>query len=1142
MLKKYFISVFICCLALSAKSQQTSITIYPDSVLHPISPYIYGVNGNYSDESVKSIRQGGNRWTGYNWENGLSNAGSDYYNQSDSYLLTGIPASLQSQSGIVATYNHDIAKTYNQFFLTTIPAAGYVAATSGIATKAPSSCWNKVQFSKPSAYSKSPDLTDGVVYIDEYLNYLKTTQGLASKGGINAYSIDNEPELWNKTHPMLHPSILKMKELFSTTLSAATTIKGIDSTALVFGPAFANWYGMSSLNSNDNNWNQNIPKYGWFLALYLDSMKINSDKVGKRLVDVVDFHWYPEAQGDDNVKIVNTSGGTEPITQTAIKARLQAPRSLWDETYIEKSGLLSGQPLKVLKRIQASIDTWNPGTKIGITEYRYGREDHFSGGLALADALGVFGRQNVFCANKWYATGSTIFETFSQSAFDLYTNYDNNYSMFGNISIPTLNRSNDTISSFASIDKNNRLHIVTINKIAKTVTANMSLINGKYIYASVYGFDSANATIAQRDSIKTINNFNSCSYNLPAYSALHFIFEPLKMPAVVSAYTDTINDKLITILFSKSLKENILPTSALTLTGKSGLMPIDIAKIDSNRITLQLSNTIDLTDTSLYLSISDILTDTNNFIIKGLKDIKIANKLKGSTPELLRAELTNDGKTIMAVFSKNINSETNNFSISTSQSSFTPTSILISTDTLFLSLPQRLSIIDTIKGSYNSGSINFTDKSTITDIAEFAVSNFGPIKPLAITNTSILNSGFSIQLNTDNNISPLSQLKDFTITINGDTVNYTAILNSSTLTFNLDNKIEFGNTIVLSYKDNGQIRSLKGAYLTDFSQSLINTVSQEASRVTLPGRVEGENTYYKVGSMYTTANASSSNGNYLVIKPLDKIGYRIAVSKDTIFTLRFKYACADLMKIKVTISDSISSTIDTLIIARTANFAKFLDYGITRHLKKGNFIIEFSPISYQFNLDFIDFIEGIHIPPANLISTNIASNGQLISTEFNGFIASDPKVSNFRLTVDGTVLPIKSISVSNSTVLKFVLSDTIFHLQIVNLELVDSTITISNGGHLALFNQNISNGSMMIKTEVPIQSLYYITLLHQTQLSHNLPSSATIFIYNTLGVKIMEASAANQLISLDGITSGCYFFVAINHGETIYQNKFVLTK
>ena len=56
-----------------------------------ISPYIYGVNeygntNNLRNVTAGAVRQGGNRYTGYNWETNYSNAGHDWINSSDTNI------------------------------------------------------------------------------------------------------------------------------------------------------------------------------------------------------------------------------------------------------------------------------------------------------------------------------------------------------------------------------------------------------------------------------------------------------------------------------------------------------------------------------------------------------------------------------------------------------------------------------------------------------------------------------------------------------------------------------------------------------------------------------------------------------------------------------------------------------------------------------------------------------------------------------------------------------------------------------------------------------------------------------------------------------------------------------------------------
>src|SRR5690349_10276457 len=69
----------------------------------PISPYVYGSNADLTgSENFPSRRSGGNRMTGYNWENNFSNAGSDWVHSSDNYLVSSLSAAQQKVPGVCA--------------------------------------------------------------------------------------------------------------------------------------------------------------------------------------------------------------------------------------------------------------------------------------------------------------------------------------------------------------------------------------------------------------------------------------------------------------------------------------------------------------------------------------------------------------------------------------------------------------------------------------------------------------------------------------------------------------------------------------------------------------------------------------------------------------------------------------------------------------------------------------------------------------------------------------------------------------------------------------------------------------------------------------------------------------------------------
>ena len=130
-------------------------TINTHAQRHAISPYIYGTNQNMTGtERFTVFRQGGNRMTGYNWENNFSHAGSDWYHSNDNYLtwVVGIPSSQERIPGIVVTRFTDQNNISNAKSLVTLQMAGYVARdgrqTVTEAQTAPSVRWREVKFRK----------------------------------------------------------------------------------------------------------------------------------------------------------------------------------------------------------------------------------------------------------------------------------------------------------------------------------------------------------------------------------------------------------------------------------------------------------------------------------------------------------------------------------------------------------------------------------------------------------------------------------------------------------------------------------------------------------------------------------------------------------------------------------------------------------------------------------------------------------------------------------------------------------------------------------------------------------------------------------------------------------------------------------
>lgn len=294
----------------AAGSYDMAVTVNLAGEKKAISPHIYGVNdsgdgSNLKNVTVDTVRQGGNRFTGYNWETNYSNAGEDWHNSSDTNIGDDTDGSGYAGRKLSATCQ----KNNIPYKMTTLQMAGYVSADKAgtvLDTEAaPSSRWKEVKFKKDTALTLEPDITDNYVYMDEYVNYLVKTLGDSTTStGIQAYSLDNEPVLWNDTHPLLHSKEVSSKELISKSIELASVVKDIDPNAEVFGPAF--WGMLPCVNgsnqaSDKNNNTYTDPDYDavkgnytWFMDYYLEQMANAEKESGKRLLDVVDVHFYSQ--------------------------------------------------------------------------------------------------------------------------------------------------------------------------------------------------------------------------------------------------------------------------------------------------------------------------------------------------------------------------------------------------------------------------------------------------------------------------------------------------------------------------------------------------------------------------------------------------------------------------------------------------------------------------------------------------------------------------------------------------------------------------------------------------------------------------------------------------------------------------------
>jgi hypothetical protein len=142
------------------------------------------------------------------------------------------------------------------------------------------------------------------------------------------------------------------------------------------------------------------------------------------------------------------------------------------------------------------------GTKLAITEYNWGGQEHVNGALAQADILGIFGREGLDIGTLWGPPDPAT-QIPGLMAFEVFRNYNGSGDTFGDQAITSTSADQGKLSVYGALrTKDNVLTIVVINKTYGDLTNTLSLANftasgpaQSYLYSSA----NLNAIVAQSD-------------------------------------------------------------------------------------------------------------------------------------------------------------------------------------------------------------------------------------------------------------------------------------------------------------------------------------------------------------------------------------------------------------------------------------------------------------------------------------------------------------------------------------------------------------------------------------------------------------------------------------------------------------------
>ncbi len=486
------------------------------AVVRPISPLIYGINPRFAsctDETARFAlcRLGGTAWSSYNWENNASNAGKNGCFQNDGAL------GASDAPGATVTHLLQDAAEQSAATVLTLPLLDHVAADKLAGSAAPA-CSGDVQLTpdflntrfkqnqarKGAALSDPPVTTDASVSQDEFVSFVKNRAGSANV----LFALDNQPELWSHDLTPLHPQATTYQEVVARNVEYAQMVREVWPEAGILGFGGYGYLAFVNLQGAPN-----APADTEFFDYYLTEMSAAQTAAGERLIDYVDVHWYSEAVGDGQRVIV--AGATPGLAE----ARMQAPRSLWDPSYSENSWVSQsrGGPIRLLPWLSGKIAAHYPQTKLAISEWSYGGEADISGAIAVADTLGIYGREGVELAALELMQADAAFALAGVAAF---RNYDGAGAKFGDVAVAASSSDVESVSVYASREGTaaDRVVVIAINRSNQDVAAELNVASSTaFTSAQVYALTGASAELGPATAI-TAGTPNHFKHLLPAQS------------------------------------------------------------------------------------------------------------------------------------------------------------------------------------------------------------------------------------------------------------------------------------------------------------------------------------------------------------------------------------------------------------------------------------------------------------------------------------------------------------------------------------------------------------------------------------------------------------------------------------------------
>ena len=460
MYKKLLLIQIIAGLCITALNAQIQITVNPTQEIKEISPYIYGRNNSlsddpksidkpswqlYKDAGVTFFREsGGNNSTKYNWRKKLTSH-PDWYNNVYAHDWDYAAQSLQA--------NMPDAKGMWAFQL-----LGYAAKTNAYNFNDwgynQSQWWQGVNNNwcggggpgigngNPNLYLEPWAADSTVAILSQWFDKL----GL-NKSQFQYWNMDNEPECWTSTHDDIMPNAIPAEDYIQRYVAVATKARTMFPDIKIVGPVFTNeWFWYNWQNGTVPDPQNPAKKYSW-VEYFIKRIAEEQQRTKLRLLDVLDFHFYPDAVDRDiTLQMYRVFYDTSYDYPKANGCKVL--NGGWDNSITKEY---------IFKRSNDWLNQYmgaNNGVTMGMSEMGnlYSQDPNVVA-VGYASLLGTFAENNVeiFAPWDWYKG--------QWEALHLFTHYA------GSIAVSSASSNNNTVSAYSSLNAGrDMLSIVLVNR------------------------------------------------------------------------------------------------------------------------------------------------------------------------------------------------------------------------------------------------------------------------------------------------------------------------------------------------------------------------------------------------------------------------------------------------------------------------------------------------------------------------------------------------------------------------------------------------------------------------------------------------------------------------------------------------------